>query len=83
MFFVIDMDPIPRMNGFVLSELRIPPNEIHQGGPPKDGIPAINNPNFLKASEVNFLSDNDEVLAIVKNELVKAYPIRIMNYLKL
>ncbi len=75
-----DMDSIPKMNGFVLSDLQIPLDEIHQGGPPKDGIPAIDDPKFLKSNEANFLSDSDEVLAIVKNGIMKAYPVRIMNY---
>lgn len=75
-----DMDSIPKKNGFILSDLRIPLNEIMQGGPPRDGIPAINNPKFLKASEADFLEDDDEVLAITKNGVAKAYPIRIMNY---
>jgi len=75
-----DMDSIPNKNGFILSDLRIPLDEIMQGGPPRDGIPAINNPKFLKAGEGDFLSDEDEVLGIVKNGIAKAYPIRIMNY---
>ena len=74
------MDSIPNMNGFILSDLRIPLDEIMQGGPPADGIPAIDNPRFLKANEADFLDDEDEVLAIVKNGIAKAYPIRILNY---
>ena len=75
-----DMDSIPERNGFILSDLRIPLDEVLSGGPPRDGIPAINEPIFLKASEADFLTDDDEVLAITKNGIVKAYPIRIMNY---
>jgi Protein of unknown function (DUF3179) len=75
-----DMDTIPNRNGFILSDLRIPLDEILAGGPPKDGIPAINDPKFIMANEADFLHDSDEVLAISKNGIVKAYPIRIMNY---
>ncbi len=73
-----DNDPI--MNGFVMSNLRIPLDEVRQGGPPRDGIPAIDNPVFLAADEAGFLRDDHQVLAISKNGKAKVYPIRIMNY---
>ncbi len=76
----INKQDIPKMNGFDLSDLRIPLNEIHKGGPPRDGIPAIDNPKFIKGNQVDFLNDSDEVLAITKNGISKAYPISILNY---
>lgn len=68
------------MNGFDISNITIPSNEVHQGGPPKDGIPAIDSPKFVNIDKADFLNDNDEVLAISMNGVAKAYPIRIMNY---
>lgn len=38
-------------NGFDINNSSIPVEEIKSGGPPKDGIPAIDNPRFLKDSE--------------------------------
>ena len=68
------------MNGFDLSNITIPKGEVYHGGPAKDGIPAIDNPKFVEASTVQFLENNDEVLAIYLNGLAKAYPINILNY---
>ena len=68
------------MNGFDISNITIASDEIHQGGPPKDGIPAIDKPKFINADQAYFLSDDDEVLAIYINNIAKAYPIRILNY---
>lgn len=67
------------MNGFELSKLLIPYNEIKSGGPPKDGIPSINNPQFVKANN-STLMPTDMVLGIEVNGLTKAYPIKIMDW---
>lgn len=65
--------------GFNLSNASISVSEIKDGGPPKDGIPSIDNPSFLKASE-NSLSKNDRILGVYENGIAKAYPIAILNY---
>lgn len=69
-----------KMNDFDISNITIPTDEVHKGGPAKDGIPAIDHPKFISADQAHFLSDNDEVLAISINGVAKAYPIRILNY---
>lgn len=53
--------------------------EIRDGGPPKDGIPAIDRPEFIKASAAK-LPDEARVLGVYVNGIAKAYPINIMNY---
>jgi len=67
-------------NGFDLTDALIPAEEILSGGPPRDGIPAINNPKFVKAREAKFLQLKDRVLAIVIDGIAKAYPIAILNW---
>jgi hypothetical protein len=67
------------MKGFDLSNAQIPVAEILDGGPPKDGIPAIDRPEFLKAS-VAKLPDETRVLGVWVNGIAKAYPINFMNY---
>lgn len=67
-------------NGFSLIQAKIPTDEILSGGPPKDGIPAINFPKFLSADGADFLNSKDRVLGIVINGTAKAYPIRILNW---
>lgn len=68
------------MNGFVLDGTLVPATEIFSGGPPKDGIPAIDKPVFVKASSAKIMYDDDRVLGITLNGISKAYPIRIMNW---
>ncbi len=67
-------------NGFELKESLVPITEIYKGGPPKDGIPAIDKPKFIKAKNTNFLKDHDRVLGVFRNGIAKAYPIKILNW---
>lgn len=67
-------------NGFDFEDALIPPDEIFHGGPPRDGIPAIDDPKFVSAKGATFLSNADRVLGIVHQGLVKAYPVSILNY---
>lgn len=66
-------------NGFDLSNALIPSNEILQGGPPKDGIPSIDNPIFVSPTKSN-IYHTDRVLGLVHNGQAKAYPINILNW---
>ena len=67
-------------NGFPLDDTLIPAAEIRGGGPPKNGIPALIDPQFVDADDASFLKDKDRVLGISRNGVVRAYPIRILNY---
>ena len=67
-------------NGFDLTGALIPVDEILSGGPPRDGIPAINEPKFESAGEADWLRDKDRVLALVIQGQARAYPIRILNW---
>ncbi len=58
----------------------VPEGKIIEGGPPKDGIPSIDNPDFIVANEVDWLKPNDEVLAIDYQGVQKAYPLKIMTW---
>jgi len=57
----------------------IDPNEIRSGGPPKDGIPSIDNPKFVSVREADeWIEDNELVLAIVYRGVKRVYPFQIM-----
>ena len=58
----------------------IDPNELLAGGPPPDGIPAIDEPKFVRASSATFLEDDEPVLAIELDGEARAYPIQIMTW---
>lgn len=70
----------PVRNGFDLAGALVPVEEILQGGPPKDGIPAIDRPAFVGARDATDLRPDDMVLAIFRNGIAKAYPIRVLNW---
>jgi len=68
------------LNGFVLDETSIPVEQIVKGGPPRDGIPAIDSPRFVAKNKAGFLKDTERVLGIVINGEAKAYPIKILDW---
>jgi len=65
---------------FDLSNATVPREEIHSGGPPKDGIPALTDPKFITADQVNYLQPADRVIGVVIDAEARAYPLRILNY---
>lgn len=67
-------------NGFDLSNASIPLEKILHGGPPRDGIPAIDNPQFVNAGEAGFIQADDRILGVARNGIAKAYPIAILNW---
>lgn len=70
----------PRKNGFELEPASIPVRDIHSGGPPRDGIPAINTPKFEKATEQDDVGPTDMVLGVYVGGIAKAFPVAILNY---
>jgi len=66
--------------GFDYTQHSIPISEIHAGGPGKDGIPALYDPEFISGDEVKYLKSSDRILGLIVNGEAKAYPIRILNW---
>lgn len=58
---------------------RIDLTQLLDGGPPKDGIPSIDNPQFDTAQTTPFGKD-ELVIGVVVNGEAKAYPFGIMNW---
>ncbi|HJJ23274.1 MAG TPA: DUF3179 domain-containing protein, partial [Nitrosopumilus sp.] len=56
----------------------IPLDKIKGGGPPKDGIPSIDNPIFATVQDSHFMSDSDTVIGLEMNGEAKAYPLFIL-----
>lgn len=69
-----------RKNGFELDGALVPQDDILKGGPPRDGIPALDRPRFLAAAEADFMAPTDRVLGVQVADRARAYPIRILNY---
>ena len=61
-----------------LPEPLVPQHEILSGGPPPDGIPSIDAPEFDRASEVQWLEPQEAVIALVVNGDARAYPAQVL-----
>jgi hypothetical protein len=55
----------------------VPLDQIVNGGPPRDGIPSIDNPKFVSANDAT-LQDSDLVLGLNINGDIRAYPLNIL-----
>ena len=53
---------------------------VFDGGPGKDGIPALINPNLITATEASYLLDDDLVLGLKHGNDVIAYPHKILDW---
>ena len=58
----------------------MPSEEILAGGPPKDGIPALLEPQFVNAGEADFAAPEDEVIGAVIEGRALAFPVKILNW---
>ena len=62
------------------SDWLIPEGEVRDGGPGKDGIPAISSPNFSSIAEIDFLDPTDIVIAVKTTEGIRAYPHPVLDW---
>lgn len=53
-------------------------NQVMSGGPPKDGIPSIDDPKFVAPGTVDYLDPGDPVFGVARDGAVKAYPQKIL-----
>lgn len=67
------------LNGFDLQGALVPAEAILPGGPPRDGIPAIDRPRFVDAARSG-LAPKDRVLGLRLGREARAYPVRILNW---
>ncbi len=67
-------------NGFDVSNAIIPASEILAGGPPKDGIPALSDPELIDAEAASYLKPDDRVIGVSMDGVSRAYPIAILNW---
>ncbi len=58
----------------------IPKSEVLDGGPGKDGIPALVNPNFDNIQNANYLLDDDLVIGFKQGSDIRAYPHAILDW---
>ncbi|WP_415774794.1 DUF3179 domain-containing protein [Sneathiella sp. P13V-1] len=54
--------------------------EILSGGPPKDGIPAIDNPRFISVKDAVHLKLTEPVIGVSINGDARAYPLQVLMW---
>jgi len=74
-----ELDDIRKQSNKPEDTARINLDNLFNGGPPKDGIPSIDNPQFDTANTTPF-DPEETVIGIVMNGEAKAYPYKIMNW---
>ena len=62
------------------SKHSVPYSEIISGGPPKDGIPPIDDPQFQVIGDISDLPGTEPVIGVTLNGVAKAYPIRLLMW---
>jgi hypothetical protein len=81
---ISDIPPRGVENEFPLTDFTIHSvsfDDILSGGPPRDGIPPIDQPVFVSVSEADeWLRPVEPVIQVEINQEVKAYPIQILTW---
>ncbi len=68
------------VNGGGGGEWLIPAEQVLDGGPGRDGIPALSNPLLIKASEATQVNPGDLVIGIKLGDDIRAYPHSILDW---
>lgn len=72
--------PAQMKNGFDLGNALVEPDTILHGGPPRDGIPALDDPVFVEPSDTLPWRADDLVMTLDMDGQSYAYPVGIMNW---
>lgn len=67
-----------QLNGFELTDLKIEEEAILPGGPPRDGIPSIDKPQYISPDKADFMKPDDMVLSFTQGNVTRAYPLRVL-----
>jgi hypothetical protein len=62
------------------SKTTIDLDRVLSGGPPRDGIPSIDNPKFVPVSQMSTLEDMEAVISLTVGDVSRAYPVRILTW---
>jgi len=70
----------PNGNNSTNNTWTIPIEEVRDGGPGKDGIPSIDSPCFVTATNASFLTDEDLVVGLIKENEARAYTHIVLDW---
>jgi len=69
----------PSLNGFDLGGALLPREEIRAGGPPRDGIESVNEPEFVAVEEAHWVAKRNPVLGVAVGEEAHVYPVHLIE----
>lgn len=76
-----DSDPIGSSGGGSQSQdWLVPSNQVFDGGPGRDGIPSLSDPQLVDAAQAGFLFDNELVIGYYDGTTAVAYPHQVMDW---
>ena len=58
----------------------VPIDQVRDGGVGKDGIASIEDPQFTPFDQVDFLNDEELVILVKYDGILKVYPVKILDY---
>jgi hypothetical protein len=74
-----EIDILTDTFGYGADDIDADVDSVFQGCPQRDCIPSIDQPEFLKTSNVDFLDGDDIVLSLRHGNITRAYPTRILD----
>ncbi len=77
-FYLYSCDTVD--NAEVSGDWLIPTDEVFDGGPGRDGIPSVDNPQFTNVNDASYLLDDDLVIGIKIGGTIRAYPHPILDW---
>jgi len=75
-----NLGPAPGPNPTQNADWLIPESLVFDGGPGKDGIPSIDDPQFSPVPDITFLADDDLVVLVEVNGDVRGYPHPVLDW---
>ncbi len=66
-------------SGFDLEGALLPQEEIRSGGPPRDGIKSVDDPQFVPVEEAQWVTEQNPVLGVALGEEAHVYPIHLIE----
>jgi len=67
------------LNGFELDGALLPREEIRAGGPPRDGIRSVDDPEFVAVEEARWVVESNPVLGVAVGEEAHVYPVHLIE----
>ncbi len=67
--------PNPTDNSWLIAQ-----SEVFDGGPGKDGIPSVDDPAFVPASQIDYMTAGDLIIGIQLNGMIKGYTHPVLDW---